>query len=170
MNVLSDFFVPGLRVVFCGTAVGEQSAARGHYYAGRGNSFWSLLHDAGFTDSLLTPSDDSHLPEFGIGLTDLVKNLAQSHDRGLKFDVPSLADKLDKYQPGWIAFTSKEGGKVAARHEGVPAPGLGPQTWTLGGSRVFVLPSSSGANQRKDYDGRATRVEWWSELALSAGF
>jgi TDG/mug DNA glycosylase family protein len=37
--------------------------------------------------------------------------------------------------------------------------------WTIGDAEVFVLPSSSGANRRRDYDGRATRVEWWRELA-----
>jgi len=43
MAVLPDYLAPGLKVVFCGTAVGEQSAARGHYFAGRGNDFWRLL-------------------------------------------------------------------------------------------------------------------------------
>jgi double-stranded uracil-DNA glycosylase len=28
-----------------------------------------------------------------------------------------------------------------------------------------VLPSSSGANRRRDYDGRPSRLDWWSELA-----
>lgn len=49
MTVLPDHLRPGLRVVFCGTAPGLISAARGHYYAGPGNAFWPLLHDAGFT-------------------------------------------------------------------------------------------------------------------------
>jgi double-stranded uracil-DNA glycosylase len=29
-----------LKVVFCGTAAGTQSAQAGTYYAGRGNYFW----------------------------------------------------------------------------------------------------------------------------------
>jgi TDG/mug DNA glycosylase family protein len=36
-------------------------------------------------------------------------------------------------------------------------------------ARVFVLPSSSGANRRRSYDGRPTRVAWWSELAQQLG-
>jgi TDG/mug DNA glycosylase family protein len=45
--MLPDYLVPGLPVVLVGTAVGEQSFARGHHYAGRGNSFRRLLHEAG---------------------------------------------------------------------------------------------------------------------------
>jgi double-stranded uracil-DNA glycosylase len=33
MPVLPDILAPGLDVVFCGTAPGERSAARGHYFA-----------------------------------------------------------------------------------------------------------------------------------------
>lgn len=47
MPVLDDVLAPNLRVVFCGTAVGVRSAARGHYYAGPGNDFWRLLHGSG---------------------------------------------------------------------------------------------------------------------------
>ena len=35
---------PGLRIVFCGTAAGNVSAARGAYYAHPQNRFWSALH------------------------------------------------------------------------------------------------------------------------------
>lgn len=52
--MLPDLLRPDLDVVFCGTAVSSASADLGHYYAGRGNKFWQLLFDAGFTPSLLT--------------------------------------------------------------------------------------------------------------------
>src|SRR5665647_2788544 len=115
--MLPDYLVLGLRVVLAGTAVGEQSFARGHYYAGRGNSFWRLLHEAGLTEVRLTPDDDARLPSLGIGLTDLVKSVAQSHDRGLAehYDVQGFNAKIAKYQPTVVAFTSKEAGSVVAR-------------------------------------------------------
>ena len=169
MDVLPDILAPGLDVVFCGTAVGECSARRGHYYAGPGNSFWQLLHSAGFTSRRMTPQEDVSLPEQGLGLTDLVKDVAQSHDRGLAFDVASLVAKVERHQPEWVAFTGKVAGQAAARFLGQPRPGLGLQRWTVGGAQVFVLPSSSGANQRREYDGRATRLEWWSDLAQLLG-
>lgn len=166
MAVLPDHLRPGLRVVFCGTAPGLVSAARGHYYAGPGNAFWSLLHEAGFTPVRLEPDADSSLPDLGIGLTDLVKTMAQSHDRGLPYDVAGLERRIGAVRPAWLAFTSKEAGAAAARWLGEPRPILGRQEWTLGGARVFVLPSPSGRNQgRASYDGRATRLEWWRELA-----
>lgn len=165
MAILPDILSPGLKVVFCGTAVGEQSAARGHYYGGRGNEFWRLLFEAGLTSRMLTPVDDASLPDYGIGMTDLAKHIAQSHDRGLTYDVPALLAKLEEFRPTWIAFTSKEGGRGAARALGHPAPRLGAQPWSVGSTRVYVLPSPSGANRRKEYDGRATRLEWWRDLA-----
>jgi TDG/mug DNA glycosylase family protein len=169
MDVLPDILAPDLDVVFCGTAVGECSARRGHYYAGPGNAFWSLLHGAGFTARRLAPEEDVTLPEHGLGLTDLVKDVARSHDRGLAFDVPTLLAKVEQHRPSWVAFTGKVAGQAVARALGHPRPGLGVQSWTLARSEVFVLPSSSGANQRKEYDGRATRLEWWTDLALLAG-
>lgn len=167
--VLPDILGRDLRIVFCGTAAGEKSAARGHYYAGPGSAFWRLLAATGLTPRLLTPDDDALLPTFGLGLTDLVKDIAQSHDRGLVFDVPGLVEKIERHQPRWLAFTSKTGGRAAATALGHPPPALGPTSWSIGSTRVFVLPSPSGANHRRDYDGRPTRQEWWAELAqLSA--
>jgi TDG/mug DNA glycosylase family protein len=169
VTVLPDILATGLRVVFCGTAVGEQSAVRGHHYAGPGNDFWQLLFETGLTPRRLPPEDDTTLPRYGVGLTDLVKDIAQSHDRGLVYDVASFTDKVSTYRPAWVAFTSKEAGKAAAKALGHPVPALGAASWSIAQSGVFVLPSPSGANRRKNYDGRATRIEWWQELADRAG-
>lgn len=164
--VLPDYLIPGLRVVFCGTAPGLVSAARGHYYAGPGNAFWTLLHEAGFVADGVGPADDATMPSRGIGLTDLVKTMAQSHDKGLVYDVSGLDARVRAVAPAWLAFTSKEAGGAAARWLGERVPvSLGTQPWSIGGASVFVLPSPSGRNQgRASYDGRASRVEWWREL------
>lgn len=78
--ILSDVLAPGLRVVFCGTAVSTKSARAGAYYAGPGNAFWSTLHEVGLTPRRLDPSEYAKLPRYGIGLTDLCK-LASGSDR-----------------------------------------------------------------------------------------
>ena len=164
--VLPDYLAPGLRVVFCGTAPGLISAARGHYYGGPGNRFWDFLHQAGLVPQPLAATEDRRVLEYGIGLTDLVKDMAQSHDRGLVYDVAGLEQRIAACAPGWLAFTSKEAGKAAARHLGQPTPGLGEQSWQLGTARVFVLPSPSGRNQGRGlYDGRTDRLSWWRDLA-----
>jgi TDG/mug DNA glycosylase family protein len=95
MIVLPDILAPDLDVVFCGTAVGGASASRGHYYAGRGNKFYEFLQTASFTLEKLRREDDWTLPNFGIGLTGLVKEVAQSHDRSLDFSsTPDLQERL----------------------------------------------------------------------------
>src|SRR3954471_20739274 len=112
--MLHDRLQPDLELVLVGTAVGEQSAARGHYYAGRGNSFWAFLEEAGLTPTRLDPSEDAQLLRYGTGLTDLVKSVWQSHDRGLPYDIPAFDAKVERYRPRIVAFTSKEAGLVYA--------------------------------------------------------
>jgi TDG/mug DNA glycosylase family protein len=163
--ILPDHLAPGLDVIIVGTAVAERSAARGHYYAGPGNDFWHLLHESGLTPRLLTPDDDGTLLSLGIGLTDLVKNVARSHDRGLKFDVPSLNSKVELYQPRWVAFHGVIAAKEYAKGIGHRPPGLGRAPFLASGRPVFVLPSASGSNHRRDYHGRPTRISWWAEFA-----
>jgi double-stranded uracil-DNA glycosylase len=166
--MLPDHLVPGLRLVFVGTAVGLQSALRRHYYAGRGNHFWRLLAESGLTPIRLTPSDDATLPSYGIGLTDLVKTVAQSHDRGLAehYDVPLFERKITESKPRVVAFTSKQAAAVVARYHGHGPPFWGAARWTVGGRPVFVLPSPSGANNRRT---EPSREEWWRRLAVFVG-
>ncbi len=164
MTGLPDILAPQLDVVLCGTAVGEKSASRGHYYAGPGNIFWRLLHDSGLTPASLTPADDATLPKYGLGLTDLAKNIVQSHDRALPYDLESLVVKLETYRPRWIAFTSLKGAQQAARLAGLRAASvrIGPQAWTLGPSAVYALPSPSGANNAMSY---TERLGHWTAMA-----
>jgi TDG/mug DNA glycosylase family protein len=65
MGVLPDLLQPGLRVVFCGTAVGRQSAAVGAYYAHPNNRFWRILYQTGLTPLLLEPHQFRDLPSYG---------------------------------------------------------------------------------------------------------
>jgi double-stranded uracil-DNA glycosylase len=169
MAGLSPILASGLRVVFCGTAVAERSASRGHYYAGPGNEFWSLLADSGLSSVRLGPSDDQLLPHHGLGLTDLAPGVTQSHDRGLKYDVSGLVESMEKWRPRFLAFTSLQGARVVAKAQGERKPDLGLQSWCVGPAQVFVLPSPSGANRRTDYSGRSTRLEWWAELSGLVG-
>ncbi|MCW2769665.1 MAG: mismatch-specific DNA-glycosylase [Aeromicrobium sp.] len=164
MDVLDDIWTPGIAVAICGTAVGPCAAERGHHYAQRGNAFWTLLHASGLAPEVLTPSDEAALPALGIGLVDLVRRF----DGPQRFDVRSFEDTLGRAGPGWVAFNGRVGAEAVARDLGEPRPALGRQRWTFAGARVFVLPSSSGANQRKDHGGRPDRLSWWSELATLA--
>lgn len=157
-TALPDLLGQRLSIVFCSPVLGECAAERGHHHSGRGDVFWDLLHQAGLTPRRLSPEDDVTLPALGLGLTSLAA-------RG---DVPALAERVQRHGPAWVAFTGRRPADMVAAVLGQSRPALGPQDWTLGGSEVFVLPSSSSANQRRDYGGRPSRLEWWGELAQLA--
>ena len=145
MPILPDVLTGDLDVVFCGSAAGRVSAARGAYYAGPGNRFWPMLHQAGFTPRRLVPEEFATLPEFGLGLTDLCQT-ASGPDDGLPAaadDPDALAAKLRRVRPRWLAFVGKRPAKVALGRRRI-ALGEIPDT-SFAGIPVFVLPSPSGA-------------------------
>ena len=74
--ILPDVLAPGLKLVFCGTAAGAVSAARGCYYAHPHNKFWRALFDVGLTPRLLHCSEFALLPSLGLGLTDIAKSVS----------------------------------------------------------------------------------------------
>jgi len=173
VGILPDYLDRRLRVVFCGTAVARESARRGHYYSGPGNEFWKYVFQARFVPVHLRPEDDAQICKHGCGLTDLSKDVAASSDRGLRkhYSVETFIRKIEKFQPIWIAFHGKEAAKAVAHHLGIRGNvTLGRQSWKIGQSSVFVLPSASGANRdARRLEGKSSRLEWFRELALLAG-
>lgn len=173
MSILPDYLLPGLRIVFCGTAVSTVSASAGHYYAGPGNEFWQLLHEAGMTSVRLAPEDDARALEFGIGLTDLAKKTSASSDVGLDphYDVDGLVEQMKYYAPRYLAFHGKTAARAVSRSLGHGSTiTLGDQPWTVGASWVFVVPSASAANRDpKRLEGRSSRLDWFRELHHAAG-
>jgi TDG/mug DNA glycosylase family protein len=147
--VLPDLLAPGLAVVFCGTAAGAVSAQRGAYYAGPGNFFWRVLHEARLTPYRFAPAQFPDLLGLGIGLTDLNKRqFGQDADLDpAHWDVPGLVARLEACRPTRLAFTSKTAASVAL---GRPTGQLraGPQNATLAGAEIWVLPSPSGQARR----------------------
>jgi TDG/mug DNA glycosylase family protein len=149
---------PGLRVVFCGTAAGEVAARVGAPYAGPGNRFWWVLHEVGLTPRMLRPPEFRELLRFGIGLTDVAKHAVGRDDRltAADFDAAAVIEKAERFAPGVLAFVGKRAAReVLGRKPG----GYGEQDVTVGVSRVWVLPSTSGA-ARAFWD-----VGPWRELA-----
>lgn len=143
-HILPDRLKPGLKLVFCGTAAGRQSAMRKAYYAHAQNKFWKTLHEVGLTPSLYMPHDYEKLWDLGIGLTDIAKNCF-GMDHQLPPDalgpqaIQSLKARIHKARPAILAFTSLNGGRKVM---GIKAL-AGEQTEMLGQTRVFILPSPS---------------------------
>lgn len=172
--ILPDFLAPGLRVVFCGTAAGKRSGEKRHYYAGTGNDFWRLLFESGFTSTLLDPTQDRRVLEFGIGLTDLAKGIASSSDAGLRphYDIEGFVQKMEEFKPGLVAFHGKEPAKEVSSWLGKgKAVKLGAQAWTVAGQSAFVVPNASGSNRDPSrLEGKGCRLDWFSELRSGLTF
>lgn len=149
-TLVPDILFPGLKLVFCGTALGRESARQRAYYANPGNQFWRALHRSGFTDRLFTPHEYQRLPEHGIGLTDLCKTACGNDDEIARhlFNVEATAQKIFHFQPAYMAFTSKNAGSIFLNR----SVSYGLQSEKLGRTRLFVLPSPSGQARR-----------WWRE-------
>lgn len=160
---LADILGPGLRVVIVGVIAAAHRAEREHYYAGRGNSFWLLLHESGLTPRRLEPREDHRLPEFGIGLTDLVATEPTKRGEPPRFDLPALVGALQRAAPEAVAFVSKAAATAYARAAAQRLPReYGELPWPVAGSPAFVLPGPSGANNGMPL---VVRIALWRDLA-----
>ena len=123
--ILPDVLEPGLRVVFCGTAPGTASARAGAY-AGPGNRFWATLHEVGLTPVLLAPAEFAHLPEFGIGLTDVSKTASGSDlevgRRGFDHD---FLQQLERSKNAWQQISPDDRAEGRAGFQRFPCFRLG---------------------------------------------
>lgn len=144
-----DLLAPGLRVVFCGMALGRRSAERRAYYAHPGNRFWPTLHAIGLTPTRFAPTDYPNLLGLGIGLTDVSKSHYGNDDElpAEALDPVTVRAKTLRYGPKVLAFTSKA---AAAQVLGRPTGRIpyAEQAERIGETALFVLPSPSGAASR----------------------
>jgi TDG/mug DNA glycosylase family protein len=94
-------------VLFCGINPSLMSAERGHHFARPGNRFWPALHGSGFTPRLLSPDEDGTLPEYGLGITNLVdrptRAAVELSAEELKAGAGALALLAQRYEPAVIA-------------------------------------------------------------------
>ena len=142
--MLEDVLIHGLSLVICGMAAGPVSAARGEYYAGPGNKFWRTLYETGLTPRQLAPGEFRQLPDWGLGLTDLMKVQA-GRDAALDLrlvDPDGLRRKIERFTPAIVAFNGRAAAKVFF---GAHKVDMGLQPATIGATRLFIAPSTSGA-------------------------
>src|ERR1041385_656065 len=69
---LRDRIGPELHILFVGINPGVRSAITGHHFAGYSNRFWKLLADSRLVPKAITYQDDDRLPEWGLGITNLI--------------------------------------------------------------------------------------------------
>lgn len=147
--ILPDLLRPGLRLVFCGSAPGAVSAARGAYYAHPGNRFWPVLQAAGLTPRRLAPAEYPLLLDYGIGLTDMAKHAA-GNDAELPrdaYDPEGFAARIRAVRPAMLAFTAKAPAAAFLRRP-TAALAYGRVEGPADFPPVWVLPSTSGQASR----------------------
>lgn len=133
-----------MKLVFCGTAAGRQSALQGAYYAHAQNRFWKTLYEVGLTPRLYAPGEYELLWDLGIGLTDIAK-FAYGMDHQLPKSAlgekaaRALRVRIARAAPCHLAFTSLRAGRTVMG----PKARTGEQSARLGSTRVWILPSPS---------------------------
>lgn len=156
-RTLPDYIGPGLRVLFVGINPGVRSAQVGHHFAGHSNRFWKLLHESGLVTDRLTYQDDWRLPEWGLGLTNIISRSSAGIDvlrpQEYRAGVARLRRKLARHRPTIVAFLGVTIFRMIFRH-GTQIPSrlsLGLQTARLAGVPVFLAPNPSGRNAHYSY-------------------
>ena len=173
---LPDLLSDGLDVVFVGINPSVYSATQGHYFARKINRFWpafsrsrlSIAARIGLGIERLEPMHDRMLQDYGFGFTDLVKR-PSPRSTDLTRDEPIdgvavLARKLKRHKPCFACFHGVTVGRPVQK---VIAPeageiGLGLQPYTIGATRIFVVPNPSPANAHFT---PADQTRWYDELA-----
>jgi TDG/mug DNA glycosylase family protein len=146
-KTVPDVIARGLKVLFCGINPGLYSGAVGHHFARPGNRFWPALYAAGFTDRLLSPSEEGELLKGGYGITNIVdRATARADELSLQELINGgrrLQAKVLRYRPSVLAVVG-----ISAYREafGRPKALLGRQDEQLGEATVWVLPNPSGLN------------------------
>jgi TDG/mug DNA glycosylase family protein len=146
-RTIPDLVGPGLRVLFSGINPSLYSAATGHHFARPGNRFWPALHLAGFTPRVLHPSEQWSLPDIGLGITNVVARATARADELSAAELVTggeiLSKLAERWQPQFLAVLGVTAYRTAF---GRPKAGTGPQSQTIGGVPVWVLPNPSGLN------------------------
>jgi double-stranded uracil-DNA glycosylase len=152
---LRDRIRPPVRVLLVGINPGVRSSQVGHHFAGPSNRFWKLLYESRLVPEPIGFADDHRLPEWGFGITNLIRRPTPGIDTLLRDEyvagAKALRRKIRRLKPEMVAFIGVTLFRsVFGKRPGEPVL-LGPQDEPLEGARVFVLPNPSGRNANFSY-------------------
>jgi TDG/mug DNA glycosylase family protein len=156
---LRDRIAPGVRVLLVGINPGVKSAQTGHHFAGPSNRFWRLLFESGLVPERISHLDDVRLPEWGLGVTNLVARPSPGIDVLRPAEYVEgwhiLEKKIDRFRPEIVAFVGVTIYRallkvLGAKGTTIIEPGF--QHATVHDARIFVLPNPSGRNANYSYD------------------
>jgi double-stranded uracil-DNA glycosylase len=170
---LPDYLRSGLRILFVGINPGLKSAAVGHHFAGHSNRFWKLLYESGLIPVRLTYKEDYRLPEWGLGLTNIIGRQSAGIDTldsdEYRAGLDVLEQKIIRYRPRTIALLGVTIFRMLfPAKAGSAAPlALGLTNARLAGGPVFLLPNPSGRNAHYSYQVMLTAFRTLREEAGS---
>jgi TDG/mug DNA glycosylase family protein len=161
---LRDILAGRPRVLFVGINPSLRSEQVGHHFAGPGNPFWRLLHEARIVPVALSHMDDERLVEFDLALTNLCARATRSAaelrademERGKK----ALARKIGRVRPEVVAFVGISIYRLFFGKAASGGAGLKPEK--ISGASVFVLPNPSGLNA--SFPGFKDKLIWFQQL------
>ena len=145
--VIPDLVGPGVRVLLVGINPSLYSGYTATHFARPGNRLWRTLHEAGFTDRRLHPSESEAILAAGLGITNLVARATARADELTDADVRAGVEPLRalvrRWSPSWVAFLGISTYRVAFD---APRATVGRQPGQFEGAGVWVLPNPSGLN------------------------
>ncbi len=149
---LRDKLPAKMHTLIIGVNPGLRSATIGHYFGGKNNLFWKLLYNSGLWPTPLTTEDDDTVVGAGIGFTDTCKRPTPGTDGLNKADFVNSKSRITRIvkdrHPRLVVFVSKTafraflGDLLADVNYGLQ------EGFTILGTDVFCLPSTSGASFR----------------------
>ncbi len=149
-RTLADTVGPDMRLLVCGLNPRVDSADAGMGFARNGNRFWPAAVAAGVVSRARDPRHA--LAAHGVGMTDLVKRATPRADGLTAAEYRSGVARIERLAtwlaPAAICFVGLAGWRAAVDRHAT----AGPQPEGLGGSPVYVMPSTSGVNARVSPD------------------
>jgi TDG/mug DNA glycosylase family protein len=158
---MKDILAYNLKLVVCGTAISDETHIAGHYYASSNNQFWDTLAKIGLTLYRLQPKEDQTLPNYLVGLTDIIKD-QHGNDTTIQFNTfnrDAFEKKIIKYKPKILCFNGKKAAELYFKRRKVE---YGLCAEKIGDTLIFIAPSTSGS-ARKYWD-----IKYWNEVAALA--
>jgi TDG/mug DNA glycosylase family protein len=154
---LKDRIRPGVCVLFVGINPGVRSAITGHHFAGYSNRFWKLLFDSRLVPEPITHENDDRLPEWGLGITNLIARPSPGIDdlRPEEYiqSWKVLDRKIRRYHPKVVTLVGVTLYRALLPLLDCPpvANAIGPQRVKIHAAHLFVLPNPSGRNANFTY-------------------